>query len=337
MILITQPTATEAQITRIIARVRELGLDAQISRGASRVIIGIIGPEALLREKPLAAMPGVEAIVPLVAPYKLAARDSRTPTAVAIGGVKIGGNENVVLISGPCSVESSEQILSIAKNVKQSGAKILRGGAFKPRTSPYSFQGLREDGLRFLADARAETGLPVITEIMDARDLPMIEKYADCLQVGTRNMQNFSLLKELGRSRLPVLLKRGFSATINEVILSAEYILSEGNMNVLLCERGIRTFETATRYTLDLSAVPILKSKTHLPVIVDPTHAIGVREFVPQMSLAAIAAGADAVMIEVHDSPELAKSDGDQALTPEIFADLVPRLRAVAVAIGRGL
>ena len=337
MIVITQPNATEAQVNRIVARVRELGLDAQISRGASRVIIGVIGPEALLREKPLAAMPGVEAIVPVIKPYKLAARDSRTPSSVAIGNVKIGANESVVLISGPCSVESNEQILSIARIVKRSGAKILRGGAFKPRTSPYSFQGLREDGLRFLADARAETGLPVITEIMDARDLPMIEKYADCLQIGTRNMQNFSLLKEVGRSRLPVLLKRGFSATINDLIMSAEYILSEGNMNVLLCERGIRSFEPATRYTLDLSAVPILKSKTHLPVIVDPTHAIGLREFVPEMSLAALAAGADALMIEVHDSPELAKSDGDQALTPEIFADLVPRLRAVAAAIGRTL
>ena len=324
-------------MNRIVARIRELGLDAQISRGASRVIIGVIGPEALLREKPLAAMPGVEAIVPVIKPYKLAARDSRHPSSVTIGNVKIGGNESVVLISGPCSVESSEQILSIARIVKQSGARILRGGAFKPRTSPYSFQGLREEGLCFLAEARAETGLPIITEIMDARDLPMIEKYADCLQVGTRNMQNFSLLKELGRSRLPVLLKRGFSATINELIMSAEYILSEGNMNVLLCERGIRSFEPATRYTLDLSAVPILKSKTHLPVIVDPTHAIGLREFVPQMSLAALAAGADALMIEVHDSPELAKSDGDQALTPEIFADLVPRLRAVAAAIGRTL
>src|SRR6266705_1047420 len=290
MIVITQPNATEEQIQRIVTRVREFGLEAQVSRGASRVIIGVIGPEALLREKPLAAMAGVEAIVPVLKPYKLAARDSRGPCAVTIGG------------------------------------------AFKPRTSPYSFQGLREDGLRFLAEARAETGLPVITEIMDPRDLSLIEKYADCLQVGTRNMHNFSLLKEVGRSSLPVLLKRGFSATINDLIMSAEYVLSEGNMNVVLCERGIRTFETAARYTLDLSAVPLLKAKTHLPVIVDPTHAIGLREFVPQMSLAAVAAGSDALMIEVHDSPELAKSDGNQALTPEIFADLVPRLRAVAAA-----
>src|SRR2546423_3902770 len=335
MIIITQPNATEEQIQRIVTRVREFGLEAQISRGASRVIIGVIGPEALLREKPIAAMAGVEAIVPVLKPYKLAARDSRGSSQVAIGNVRLREHEDVVLICGPCSVESREQIQSIATIVKESGAKILRGGAFKPRTSPYSFQGLREDGLRFLAEARRQTGLPVITEIMDARDLPMVEKYADCLQIGTRNMQNFSLLKEVGRSHLPVLLKRGYSARISDLIMSAEYILSEGNMNVLLCERGIRTFENATRYTLDLNAVPILKSKTHLPVVVDPTHGIGLRDFVPQIALAAVAAGADAVMIEVHDSPQLAKSDGEQAIDPEGFADLVPRLRAVAEAVGR--
>ena len=335
MIVITQPNATEEQIQRIITRVREFGLEAQISRGASRVIIGVIGPEALLREKAIVAMRGVEAIVHVLKPYKLAARDSRGASSVAIGDVRLGEHEDVVLICGPCSVESKEQILSIATIVKDSGARILRGGAFKPRTSPYSFQGLREEGLRFLAEARAETGLPVVTEVMDPRDLQMIEKYADCLQVGTRNMHNFSLLKEVGRSRLPVLLKRGFSATIYDLIMSAEYILNEGNHNVVLCERGIRTFDNAARYTLDLSAVPILKSKTHLPVIVDPTHALGLREFVPQMSLAAVAAGADALMIEVHYSPEQAKSDGNQALTPEIFVELVPRLRAVAAAIGR--
>src|SRR6478735_2003496 len=335
MIVIAQPNATEEQIQRIVTRVREFGLEAQISRGASRVIIGVIGPEALLREKAIAAMRGVEAIVPVLKPYKLAARDSRGASSVAIGDVRLGEHEDVVLICGPCSVESKEQILSIATIVKDSGARILRGGAFKPRTSPYSFQGLREEGLRFLAEARNETGLPVITEVMDARDLPIVERYADCLQIGARNMQNFSLLKEVGRSHLPVLLKRGFSATINELIMSAEYILNEGNMNVLLCERGIRTFETATRYTLDLTAVPILKAKTHLPVVVDPAHAVGLRDFVPQMALAAVAAGADAVMMEVHDSPQLAKSDGEQAILPEVFADLVPRLRAVAEAVGR--
>jgi 3-deoxy-7-phosphoheptulonate synthase len=336
MIIITQPNATEEQIERVVARVREFGLDAQISRGASRVIISVIGAENGVREKPLAAMPGVEAIVPLEKPYKLASFKYRgAASPVAVGNVKIGGEENVALICGPCAVESQEQISSIARTVGKLGANILRGGAFKPRTSPYSFQGLQEEGLRFLAEARRETGLPVITEIMDARDLALVEKYADCLQIGTRNMQNFSLLKEVGRSHLPVLLKRGFSATISDLIMSAEYILSEGNMNVILCERGIRTFENATRYTLDLNAVPLLKAKTHLPVVVDPTHGIGLRDFVPQMALAAVAAGADAVMIEVHDSPQFAKSDGEQAIVPEVFADLVPRLRAVAEAVGR--
>jgi 3-deoxy-7-phosphoheptulonate synthase len=338
MIIITQPNATEEQIERVVARVREYGLEAQISRGASRVIIGVIGAEARIREKPFAAMPGVEAIIPVETPYRLASYEFRgVASTVEICGVSVGGDSAVALICGPCSVESREQLLSIARTVKDCGARILRGGAFKPRTSPYSFQGLREDGLRFLADARNETGLPVITEIMDARDLPIVERYADCLQIGARNMHNFSLLKEVGRSHLPVLLKRGFSATINELIMSAEYILSEGNMNVLLCERGIRTFETATRYTLDLNAVPILKAKTHLPVVVDPTHGVGLREFIPQMALAAVAAGADAIMLEVHDSPDLAKSDGEQALVPDMLAKLVPRLRAVANAVGRDL
>lgn len=338
MIIIAQPQATDEQIERILARVREFGCEPQVSRGASRIIIGVAGSEDRVREKPFAAMPGVEAVIPAFKPYKLASCQTHgDASAVAVGDVPVGRRENVVVISGPCSVESQEHILSIARAVQQSGASILRGGAFKPRTSPYSFQGLREEGLRFLAEARAETGLPIITEIMDPRDLPVLERYADCLQIGARNMQNHSLLKEVGHSRLPVLLKRGFSATINELIMSAEYILNEGNMNVLLCERGIRTFENATRYTLDLNAVPILKSKTHLPVVVDPTHGVGLREFIPQMSLAAVAAGADALMIEVHDSPECAKSDGEQALLPNAFAELVPRLRAVAEAIGRKL
>jgi len=338
MIIITQPNATEEQIERVVAHVRKCGLEAQISRGESRVIIGVTGPVDCLREKPLAAMPGVEAIVPMLKPYKRAAYESRgVASTVEICGVSVGGDSAVTLICGPCSVESREHLLSIARAVKESGARILRGGAFKPRTSPYSFQGLREEGLRFLADARNETGLPVVTEVMDPRDLPVVERYADCLQIGARNMQNFSLLKEVGRSHLPVLLKRGFSATIDELIHSAEYILSEGNMNVLLCERGIRTFETATRYTLDLTAVPILKAKTHLPVVVDPTHGVGLRAFIPQMSVAAVAAGADAIMLEVHDSPDVAKSDGEQALAPDMLERLVPRLRAVANAVGRDL
>jgi 3-deoxy-7-phosphoheptulonate synthase len=336
MIIITQPSVTEAQIDHIVARIEEYGLRSEVMRGQARVVIGVIGPDEVVREKPLGAIPGVESVVPVMKPYKLVAQENGSlPPPVSIGDVKIGSGQRVVLISGPCSVESKERLLTIAKAVKKAGARVLRGGAFKPRTSPYSFQGLGEDGLRFLAEARAETGLPIITEIMDTRDLARVESYADCLQVGSRNMQNFALLKEVGRSRLPVMLKRGFSATINDLLLSAENILNEGNPRVLLCERGIRTFETMTRNTLDLNAVPILKAKTRLPVVVDPTHGIGLREFIPQMALAAVAAGADAVMIEVHDQPEQARSDGEQALRPEVFTDLVRRIRAVAEAIGR--
>jgi 3-deoxy-7-phosphoheptulonate synthase len=336
MIIITQPTVTDAQIDHIVARIEEFGLRSQVMRGETRVVIGVIGPDELVREKPLGAIPGVESVVPVMKPYKLVAQENGSlPPPVSIGDVKIGSGQRVVLISGPCSVEGKERLLAIANAVKKAGARVLRGGAFKPRTSPYSFQGLGEDGLRYLAQARAATGLPIITEIMDTRDLERVEQYADCLQIGSRNMQNFALLKEVGRSRLPVMLKRGFSATINDLLLSAEYILSEGNPRVLLCERGIRTFETMTRNTLDLNAVPILKAKTRLPVVVDPTHGIGLRDFVPQMSLAAVAAGADALMIEVHDDPERARSDGEQALRPEAFADLVRRIRAVAEAVGR--
>ncbi|MDQ6624477.1 MAG: 3-deoxy-7-phosphoheptulonate synthase [Verrucomicrobiota bacterium] len=338
MIIIAEPSATEEQIERIVARVQEFGLEAEVTRGGSRVIVDVTGPAELVRDQRLSSMPGVEAVVPTAKHYKLASFETRgIATQVDVCGVRIGGDAAIALICGPCSVESREQMLAIARRVKDAGAHILRGGAFKPRTSPYSFQGLEEEGLRFLAEARNETGLPVITEIMDARDLPIVERYADCLQIGARNMQNFSLLKEVGRSHLPVLLKRGFSATINELIMSAEYILSGGQEHVLLCERGIRTFETATRYTLDLTAVPILKAKTHLPVIVDPAHAVGLRAFVPQMALAAVAAGADGIMLEVHDSPDIAKCDGEQSLVPETLSKLFPRLRAVANAIGRDL
>lgn len=337
MIIVTTPDSTEEQVQHIIARITEWGLKAEVSRGAVRTVIGVIGAEDIIRERPIAAIPGVESVTPVMKPYKLVSREFRggNSSPVKIGNVAIGGSE-VVLMSGPCSVENQGQITSIAEDIKKAGAKILRGGAFKPRTSPYSFQGLGEEGLRLLAEAREQTGLPVITEIMDTKDLPMIEKYADCLQVGARNMQNFSLLKEVGRSHLPVMLKRGMSATITDLLMSAEYILSEGNFNVLLCERGIRTFETYTRNTLDLNAVPVLKRETHLPVVVDPTHGIGLREHVGTMALAAVAAGADAVMVEVHNSPELAKSDGEQALMPDEFADLVRRIRKVAEAVGRG-
>jgi 3-deoxy-7-phosphoheptulonate synthase len=335
MIIVTKPEATEEQIAHIVDRIKEWGLKAEVSHGAVRVVIGVIGPEDIIREKPLAAIPGVESVTPVLKPYKLVAREFRgTDSLVKIGDVVVGGKE-VVLMSGPCSVETREQVVSIAQDIKNAGAKILRGGAFKPRTSPYSFQGLGVDGLKLLAEAREETGLPVITEIMDTKDLDVIEKYADCLQIGARNMQNFSLLKEVGRSKLPVMLKRGMSATVKDLLMSAEYILSEGNFNVLLCERGIRTFETYTRNTLDLNAVPVLKAETHLPVVVDPTHGVGIREFIPAMALAAVAAGADAIMVEVHNSPELAKSDGEQALLPDEFADLVARIKSVAIAVGR--
>jgi 3-deoxy-7-phosphoheptulonate synthase len=337
MIIITRPDVTEDQIDHIVTRVHSWGLKSEVSRGEMRVVIGVIGPEDKLREKPLGAFPGVESITPVLKPHKLVAYEfRRTFSNIKIGDVTVGGKD-VVLIAGPCSVESEEQITSIAKIVGKAGARILRGGAFKPRTSPYSFQGLGKLGLEFLAEARKQTGIPIITEIMDTKDLELIAEHADCLQIGARNMQNFSLLREVGRGKLPVMLKRGMAATVKDLLMSAEYILSEGNFNVLLCERGIRTFETMTRNTLDLNAVPLLKSETHLPVVVDPTHGIGIREFVPAMALAAVAAGADSIMVEVHNAPELAKSDGEQALLPGQFQDLVERVRTVASAIGRGL
>lgn len=335
MIIITRPDATEEQIDHIVSRIRSWGLKSEVSRGEQRVVIGVIGPEDKIREKPLGAFPGVESVTPVLKPYKLVAYEFRSRHShIQIGNVTVGAKE-LVIMAGPCSVESEEQITLIAKEVRKSGAKILRGGAFKPRTSPYSFQGLGKIGLQFLAEARKITGMPIITEVMDTKDLELVCAYADCLQVGARNMQNFSLLREVGRTNLPVMLKRGMSATIKDLLMSAEYILSEGNFNVLLCERGIRTFETMTRNTLDLNAVPVLKRETHLPIVVDPTHGIGVREHIPSMALAAVAAGADAVMVEVHNSPEHAKSDGEQALLPRDFDDLVTRVKYVASAVGR--
>jgi 3-deoxy-7-phosphoheptulonate synthase len=337
MIIVTRPDATEEQIDHIVARIRSWGLKTEVSRGEMRVVIGVIGPEDKIREKPLGAFPGVESVTPVLKPYKLVAYEFRgRHSHIQIGNVTVGAKE-VVVMAGPCSVESEDQITMIAESVRKSGAKILRGGAFKPRTSPYSFQGLGKIGLQFLAEARRATGMPIITEVMDTKDLELVCEYADCLQVGARNMQNFSLLREVGRTNLPVMLKRGMSATIKDLLMSAEYILSEGNFNVLLCERGIRTFENMTRNTLDLNAIPVLKAETHLPVVVDPTHGIGVREFVPAMALAAVAAGADSIMIEVHNAPEQAKSDGEQALLPADFEDLVARVRSVATAVGREL
>ena len=330
MIIVTEPTATEEQIEQILARIDEFGLEARVTREGSRVIVGVLGPEPMIREKPLAAMPGVESIIPVLKPYKLAAREARsTASTVDICGLSIGGDSAVALICGPCSVESREQMLSIARTLKDSGARMLRGGAFKPRTSPYSFQGLREEGLRFLAEARNETGLPVITEVMDARDLPIVERYADCLQIGARNMQNFSLLRRAGRSSLPVLLKRGLAATLDEWLLAAEYVMAEGNHNVVLCERGIRTFAQHSRNTLDLAAIPAVRRVSHLPVVIDPSHGTGKNYMVAPLARAGTAVGADGLLIEVHDQPERALSDGAQALTLAQYDRLVDEVRAI--------
>ncbi len=356
MIIICKPGTTDQQIAHIEEAIRNWGLKPHTSRGVERTVIGVVGPEDQIREKPLAAFPGVESVTPVLKPYKLASYEfTRKRTVIEVGGtgvsargststgteacaakpVRIGDQKKVVLMSGPCSVESREQILEIARIVKQAGASVLRGGAFKPRTSPYTFQGLGKEGLKLLAEARNATGLPVITELMDTKDTELVEEYTDIIQIGARNMQNFSLLKEVGRCRKPAMLKRGMAATLKDVLLSAEYILNEGNMNVMLCERGIRTFETYTRNTLDLSAVPALKKESHLPVIVDPTHGAGHRDLIPTMALAAVAAGADGIMVEVHNNPEAALSDGDQAMLPDAFESLVAQMRAVATALGK--
>ncbi len=336
MIIICKSGATDDQIDHIEDAIRKWGLKPHTSRGVERTVIGVIGPEDVVREKPLEAFPGVESVTPVQKPYKLTSYEfTQKRTIINVNGVKIGDPKRIALMSGPCSVESRDQILAIAKIVKKAGASILRGGAFKPRTSPYTFQGLGVKGLELLAEAREVTGLPVITELMDTKDAEAVDKYADIIQIGARNMQNFSLLKEAGRCKKPVMLKRGMCATIKDVLLSAEYILSEGNMNVMFCERGIRTFETYTRNTLDLSAVPALKKESHLPVVVDPTHGAGHRALIPTMALASVAAGADAIMVEVHNDPEAALSDGEQAMLPAQFEALVGQMRAVAAAIGK--
>ncbi|MDD5449571.1 MAG: 3-deoxy-7-phosphoheptulonate synthase [Candidatus Omnitrophica bacterium] len=336
MIIVLRPNATEQQINHIIEKVKKLGLKPMISKGAERTIIGVIGPEDVINAQPLEVYPGVEKVMPILKPFKLVSRDfKREDTIIDLGnGVRIGG-EKVVIMAGPCSVENRELLIDIAKKVKKAGAVILRGGAFKPRTSPYSFQGLGEEGLRLLAEAKKETGLLVVTELMDIRDTALVAKYADIIQIGARNMQNFNLLKEVGQTKKPVLLKRGMSCTIKEFLMSAEYIMSEGNFNVILCERGIRTFEDFTRFTLDIGAIPAIKSQSHLPVIVDPSHAMGKWGLVPAVSKAGIAAGADGLIIEVHPNPEEALSDGAQSLYPEKFAELMIELRRVAEAIGR--
>ena len=337
MIIILKPKVTKKQVAHLLRRIKALGLKPMMSKGTERTIIGVIGPEDALRAQPLEVISGVERVMPVLKPYKLVSREFKPQsTVVKAGQVKIGGKA-IVIIAGPCSVENRQMLAETAKAVSRAGAKILRGGAFKPRTSPYSFQGLGEDGLKFLQEVGRETRMPVVTELMDVRDVPLLEQYADIIQIGARNMHNFDLLKEVGQTRKPVLLKRGLAATITEFLLAAEYILDQGNFNVILCERGIRTFESQARFTLDLHAVPIIKSLSHLPVIVDPSHATGKWEFVGPMAKAAVAAGADGVMTEVHPKPEQALSDGPQSLLPKRFTALVKELRKVAVAVGRTL
>ena len=336
MIIVLRPETTEKEIEHIVERVTKLGLKPHVSKGTERTIIGVIGPEDILRSTPLEAFPGVEKVIPVLAPYKLVSREFKKENSVIdLGkGVQIGGPE-LVIIAGPCAVENYNSLYETAKIVKSCGARALRGGAFKPRTSPYNFQGLGEEGLKYLKEAGDKFGLPTVTEVMDTRDVELVVRYADVLQIGARNMQNFNLLKEVGLTKKPVILKRGLSATVKEWLMSAEYILAGGNMNVILCERGIRTFEDSTRNTLDISAVPVVKALSHLPIIIDPSHASGRRDLVEPLSKAAVAVGSDGLIIEVHIHPEDALSDGAQSLTPEGFGKIIPSLRAVAQAVGR--
>ncbi|HOG23286.1 MAG TPA: 3-deoxy-7-phosphoheptulonate synthase [Candidatus Omnitrophota bacterium] len=338
MIIVLKKNATPQEIDHICTKVRELGLTPNVSRGVERVVIGVIGDEEKLQVQPLEVFPGVEHVMSILKPYKLASRDYRTENSEfeMNHGVKVGGKK-IVVMAGPCSVENYDMLLNVAKAVKKSGASFLRGGAFKPRTSPYSFQGLGEEGLKYLRQAADETGLLVCTEVMDTRQVELVSQYADMLQIGARNMQNFDLLKECGISKKPVLLKRGLSATVKDLLMSAEYLLSKGNFKVMLCERGIRTFETSTRNTLDLNAIPVIKKETHLPVLVDPSHGTGFRDYVAPMAMAGVAAGCDGLMVEVHECPEEAKSDGEQSLRPKQFDELMAKARAVARAVGRDI
>lgn len=335
MIVIMKGDATPSQLTNVVARIEQMGCQAHLSRGEERTLIGIIGNGRPFDHEQIEQMDGVEKTMPVLRPFKRASRDFHPQdTLVSVGDVTVGGPQ-IVLIAGPCAVESRDQLIEIAAAVKERGAVMLRGGAFKPRTSPYSFQGLGEEGLRILAEAREVTGLPIVTEVMQPELVPLVTSYADVVQIGARNMQNFALLHAVGQAQCPVLLKRGMMSTVEELLMAAEYILSHGNTRVILCERGIRTFETYTRNTLDISAVPLLKGLTHLPVIVDPSHGTGKWELVPPVSRAAVAAGADGLIVEVHTHPDQALSDGSQSLKPETFADLVTSLRKVAVAVGR--
>jgi len=337
MILVTRKGITEDELDHIRERVESLGLRTHVSRGETLTVVGCIGDEERLQHVPLLSIPGVAAAHPVMKPYKLASREfAADPTRIPLGGVEVGGR-GLVVVAGPCSVEGGDMLRETAARVRAAGAHGIRGGAFKPRSSPYSFQGMGQPGLELLVDVRDTHGLPVVTEVMDTRQVELVAGYADVLQIGTRNMQNFNLLTEVGRVQRPVLLKRGMSATIKDLLMSAEYIMQQGNSQVILCERGIRTFETATRNTFDLAAIPVLKRETHLPVIADPSHAGGRRDLVAPLAFAAIAAGADGLLVEVHPDPESAWSDGDQSLDFGEFERLMGQLVPFAEAAGRKL
>ncbi|HVR02114.1 MAG TPA: 3-deoxy-7-phosphoheptulonate synthase [Polyangia bacterium] len=337
MLILMKADASKGDVEAVEKKIRELGFTPNDIPGATRLAIGITGNQGPVDAGIFTVMAGVADAVPVSKPWKLVSREVKpNDTFVKIGGAQIGGGR-FGIIAGPCAVESREQVDEAAVAVKAAGAHFLRGGAFKPRTSPYAFQGMKEEGLKILAEARAKTGLPIVTEVMDTRDVELVGRYADVLQVGARNMQNFSLLEAVGGQPKAVMLKRGLSATINEFLMAAEYILKQGNYNVILCERGIRTFETMTRNTLDLGSIPLIKRLTHLPIIVDPSHGTGDRASVPALARAAVAMGADGLMIEVHPHPDKALSDGPQSLTPEAFAKLMESVRAIAAVVGLGI
>ncbi len=335
MIIIMNSTATREQIDSVEKKLSELGFKTHPIVGEVKTIIGAIGDKRLLNIYSIATMPGVENLVPIMKPYKLASRElKQVPSIIKVGNIEIGGPE-VIVMAGPCAIENEESFIDTAFKVKNAGAKILRGGAFKPRSSPYAFQGLEEDGLKIMSSARDITGLKIVTEVVDTRDVELVSAYADIIQIGARNMQNFKLLQEIGMLKKPVLLKRGLSATIEEWLMAAEYIIAAGNPDVILCERGIRTYETATRNTLDLSSIPVIKEVSHLPIIVDPSHATGTWKYVGALSKGAIATGADGLIIEVHSDPSSALCDGPQSLRPTNFEHLMKELRPVALAVGR--
>jgi 3-deoxy-7-phosphoheptulonate synthase len=338
MIIVLRPDASKDQVNHIIEKVKALGLTPHVSQGTERTIIGVIGPEDILRVTPLEVFPGVENVIPVLAPYKLVSKEFRKEgTVIDLGkGVKIGGSK-VIVMGGPCAIENEATLREIAAAIKACGVSVIRGGAFKPRTSPYSFQGLGEEGLKILKRVGDDLNMVTVSEVMDTRDVGMVAQYVDILQIGARNMQNFNLLKEVGLTRKAVMLKRGMASTVKEMLMSAEYIMSGGNFNVILCERGIRTFEDSTRNTLDVSAVPVAKQLSHLPIIVDPSHAAGKWGLVGPLAKAGVAVGADGLIIEVHTHPEEAKSDGVQSLIPSNFAQLMKELKAIAQAIGRDL